>query len=327
MSYLSRSLRTLGVLGFATAASSGFGAAYVGSAYEGFDYTAGATMDNTFGGGTGWTTNWGVNVVTAPTNTVLNASGSRAVTTGGLAYSNPAYPTGAGNAVLVSGAGQIGRALGQTVDTGTFYFSYLTRKTIDQVRTVNFAFFSGGSERLTVGQIANNVNTRDEDGVWQSGAGANLGNFATLISNSQNTPVAAPADPTSFNGVYLADLPTHFDVDTTFLLVGKVQFNTSGVADTFTLYINPGNLADDSGLIPYMTIDHNDFGAIDGFRLFAGGTSGGFTASAQIIDEIRFGSTYNAVTGVAAVPEPSTYAALAGACGLLIASIHRRRLG
>ncbi len=228
--------------------------------------------------------------------------------------------------MLVSGSGQIGRTLDQTVDSGTFYFSYLTQKTISEVRTVNFALFNGASERLTIGQIANNVNTRDEDGTWLSGAGANLGNLSVLISNAANSPVASPADPTSFNGVYNADSPVAYAVGQTFLVVGKVEFNINDSAiDAITLYINPGDLAAEGNVVPYMYLDHVDIGAITGFRMFAGGGQTGFPASAAQFDEIRFGSTFNSVTGVSAVPEPSTYATLLGLAGFGFAALRRRR--
>ena len=48
-------------------------------------------------------------------------------------------------------------------------------------------------------------------------------------------------------------------------------------------------------------------------------------ASGALFDEIRFASTYNGVTGVSAVPEPSSFAALAGLAGLAVAASRRRR--
>lgn len=327
----SRSLRAASLLAL-LGSSSAFAAAYVGAAYEGFDYTAGTTMDATFGTGTGWnatgdallpnTTNWGS---AAP----YNASGNRVITTGGLTSPNIGSPANIGNSVLISGAGQVGRTLGQTVDSGTFYFSYLTKKTSAELRTVNFAFFNGTSERLTIGQIASNLNTRDKDGTWLAGAGANLGNISILISNAPNSPEApgaqSPSTQSSLNGVYLADTPVSYALNQTFLVVGKVEFNiNSTVVDAITLYLNPGNLTNESSLTPYMYLDHVDIGGITGFRMFAGATNGGFNASAAQFDEIRFGTNYLAVTG-AAVPEPSAFAALAGLAGLAFAATRRRR--
>ena len=65
---------------------------------------------------------------------------------------------------IPSGGGQITRSLGQTVDSGTFFFSYLTRRTTDTERTVNVAFFnSSSSERFAVGQFGTGSYT-DGDG-------------------------------------------------------------------------------------------------------------------------------------------------------------------
>lgn len=310
-----------------------FGAAYVGSAYEGFNYTAGTSIDGTFTGGTGWNAAGDASANTAwATGTNLTASGTRTISATGLTYGGD-YPAGTGNSVQVTGAGQVGRSLGQTVDAGTFYFSYLTQKTVDQLRTVNLAFFSssgtGTAERLAIGQFAANGNTRDQDGNWLAGAGANAGNFSALISGSQNNTAAANTAGPAANGAYVnTTSPVSYALNSTFLIVGKLEFNFAGgatVEDRLTLYINPGNLGDESSLIPYLTIDHNDFGALTGFRLFAGGSGGGFTAAGALFDEIRLGSTYNAVTGVSPIPEPSTLAALAGLAGLALAASRRRR--
>lgn len=190
------------------------GAVYQGSANEGFDYAPG-TVDGTYGGGTGWNASGdaSANTTTWAVGANLVATGSRAVTADSLSNGNPAYPASIGNAVLISGAGQVGRSFGQTIDAGSFYFSYLTRKTVDTLRTVNLSFFSATNERLAIGQIANNVNTRDQDGVWQAGAGANDGNFALFLANSQNNP-SGQAVESAFNGVYVnTTAPISYAVD------------------------------------------------------------------------------------------------------------------
>lgn len=281
-------------------------AAYVGSAYEGFDYAAGA-MTNTLNGGTGWnatgdasanTASWGV-------GTNLTPTGTPTITAAGLV----------GSSALINGPSQIGRSFGgQTVDAGTFYFSYLTQKTVNEVRTVNFGFF-GTTERVAIGQIASNTNTRDQDGGWLSGAAANSGNFSVLVSNSQNTTVAAPGDAASYNGVYVnQSAPAAFALGATALVVGKFEFDINGTADRLTLYINPGNLLNESSLTPYLVLDHNDFGSLTGLRLFSGGNATGFPASGGQFDEIRLGTTFAQV-----VPEPGSAALLAsGGMALLI---------
>ena len=322
---LLRATALLALLGSASA----YGAAYVGSAYEGFDYSSGA-MTNTLNGGTGWnasgdnsanTTSWGVG-----TSLTITGSGA-AVQSSGLDLATSGYPAETGASTLVSGASassSIGRQFGQSVDTGTFYFSFLTQKANTELRTVNLSFF-GTNERLAIGQIASNLNTRDADGNWLSNAGANSGNFAALISNSQNNAAAANTAGPAANGVYVnTTAPVAYSSTAVSLLVGKIEFNFSGgVEDRFSLYINPGDLTDEGAQTPYLIIDHNDFGALTGFRIFAGATGGGFTASGAQFDEIRLGTTYTTVTG--AIPEPSSFAALAGLAGLTFAGLRRRR--
>lgn len=307
-----------------------FGAAYVGSAYEGFDYSAGA-MTNTLGGGTGWnatgdalspnTTTWGVG-----TNLTITNQGAT-IQSPGLGLSTSGYPASTGGAAFVTGAtasSSIGRLFGQSVDSGTFYFSYLTQRSNDEFRTVNLSFF-GTNERLAIGQIAANANTRDQQGNWLSNAGQNSGNFAALISNSQNNAAAATTVGQAANGVYVnTTAPVAYSSTSPTLIVGKIEFNyNGGVEDRFTLYVNPTDLLNESSLTAYLTMEHNDFGTLTGFRVFSGATGGGYNASGALFDEIRLGSKFTDVTG--AIPEPSTFAALVGVAGMAFAAARRRR--
>ena len=306
---LRRSLRAGSVFALSTVLP-GFAAGYVGSAYEGFDYTAGA-ISGTFNGGTGWnatgdnsanTAAWGV-------GTSLTSSGSGAAAqAGSLDLSTLGYPAETGGSAIVSGAtasSSIGRQFGQSVDTGTFYFSFLTQKTNTELRTVNLSFF-GTNERFAVGQIASNLNTRDPDGNWLSNAGANSGNFVVLISNSQNNAAAANTVGPAANGVYVnTTAPVAYPSASVALIVGKIEFNfAGGVEDRLTLYVNPGDLADEGALTSYLVIDHNDFGALTGFRIFSGTTGNGFNASGGIFDEIRFGTTYASVVNAPSATTP-----------------------
>ena len=312
------SVRTLCVLGLAMSASPLFGAAYQGSAYEGFDYTSGAQITNAMAGGTGWNSTGDAGLANTSAWGVLASGTNRTVNATGLNYSDPTYSNETGLAAsIVGGNTNVGRNFDQTVDAGTFYFSFLVQKTADSARTLNLSFFSGTNERLAIGQIANNVNLRNPDGSPNTGGTPNTGDFVALISNSQNNA--------AYNGVYTAAAPINMALNTTFLVVGKVEFGfAGGVEDRLSLYVNPTSLFVEGA--PYLQVGINDFGSISAFRVFAGGAQAGppaFPASAGVFDEIRLSSTYVGATG--AIPEPSAFAGIAGACGLLAAAGRRRR--
>lgn len=303
-------------------------APYAGSAYEGFDYTT-ADMTNTLAGGTGWnatgssgsanTTTWGVTL--APNGTAVGNQfnlgatvANQTITAVSLDFTGSGYPAEIGQKMLITGLGQVGRNLGQNVDSGTLYYSYLVKKTVDQVRTVNFALFGDNGaavapqERVTIGQLANNVTLKLPDGTPDPDAAtkANLGQFAALISSplADGTLVAANA------GVYTSSAPIPFALGNTYLVVAKIEFNVSGVNDRLTVYINPTSLTDESSLTPYLQVNGFNFGTLIGFRTFAGGSQtvttppATFAPSAAEFDEIRFGSTFGAVTGTAPATSP-----------------------
>lgn len=341
-----RSLRAgaLAAAALVCASTSLHAANYVGSAYESFNYSAG-NMTNTLNGGTGWnatgsalapnTTSWGV--TQTPSGTTFTGSGP-VFNLGGTAANQQIT---AGGAALIAGAGQVGRNFGQSVDAGTFYFSFTAKKTVTNVRTVNFAFFGDAgatanpTERFSIGQIANNTSLRLPDGSADPNAAtkANQGNFAVLVSAGgaqaggtfihTTTPNTYPSGNT---GVYTAAAEQAFTLNETFLVVGKIDFNYAGgngFDDRITVYLNPGSLTDESQSAPYITIDKFNIGTLTGFRMFAGGTSGSFTPSAAEFDEIRLGTNFTSVTG--AIPEPSAAAVLAGLGGLAFATRRRRR--
>lgn len=329
-------------------------ASYQGSAYDGFsDYAIGNIVGPTLSGGTGWNATgtsdpnlalWGEirsgNQATVITGThsfkLLGAASNtlpeRQQIVAGLNY--PGLLT-SDNALQVSGgatgaSGTVGRSLGQMVDSGTFYFSYLTQKTTATNRTTSFQLFGVNNadnetiapvERLSFGQVASNTNILSPiTGTVDAGLAsqANQGNFALYMSGALTSGSLYKA-----NGIFANDNPVSFAVDTTYLIVGKIEFDVNGVDDRVTMYINPTSLSDESQLTPYMVIDGLNVGKIAGFRVFAGSTASGFDFATAQYDEIRFGSTYSSV--LSAIPEPSSFAAMAGLAGLAFAGLRRRR--
>jgi hypothetical protein len=288
--------------------SSARAAAYTGTAYEGFNYAPGTGITTTtlLNGGFGWnpagdgsanTVTWGQ---TVPNN---NNGNGITVGTGSLAF--PGIGTSGEKAVLNgSTTTAIGRLFGQNIDSGSFYFSFLMQKTVATERTLNLSFFSTATgtgtpnERFAVGQIGGGVNDSD-------------GNFAVLVSNSGVD-----------NGLKLASSPLSLGLNSTHLVVGRLDFNLSGgTNDLLTLYIDP-TLGSEPGS-SYMTVSA-DFQVLMGFRMFAGNSSGVFTPAAQgEFDELHFGTSW---TDVIAVPEPSSFAMLVCGATILLGIQRRSRL-
>lgn len=82
----------------------------------------------------------------------------------------------------------------------------------------------------------------------------------------------------------------------TYLVVLKIEFNTSGNQDTVTVYLNPVANQATPGVAAAGTYSAFDVGAISGVGLNVTG------AGEIIVDEIRFGDTYADVVGAVIVP-------------------------
>ncbi len=119
--------------------------------------------------------------------------------------------------------------------------------------------------------------------------GLGLGSLTT----TGNSPTPASNLASSFLGTY----------GTTYLIVLKIDFNTSGNNDTITAYINPTANAAAPGVAATYTVTTVDVGTISGVGFQNPG--GGFAIKA---DEIRVGDSYQDVVsngGVVTVPPPS----------------------
>lgn len=281
----------------ALAASPLHAAVYAGQAYEPFDYPAGSLSGlnggsgfNTGGDGSANTTSWGTSTAVA-------------IVEGGLTY-GAVFPAAEGNMMSIpAGGGQITRSLGQTVDSGTFFFSYLTRRTTDTERTVNVAFFnSSNSERFAVGQFGTGSYT-DGDGRFQVSPLNTIGN------------VISPANPIVYG------------TNVTHLVIGRVEFDANGVNERLTIWIDPsdGDLTNawTNGidvLTPYISVDNFDIGNIAAFRPFTGGPAAPHAGAGAEFDEFRFGSSFQQI-----VPIPEPASALLGALGAIGLAGRRRR--
>ncbi len=284
-----------------------------GALYESFNYAPGSQVSTSSGlnGGSGWnstgdfnlanavTSQWGDPSTGAPGNTNGLAGGSAAAKTiaaGTLSYSGATgYPImGQGNrfdmnAALANQSNNIGRPLGgQTIDSGTTYFSFLVRKnTPDSIRTYNLAFFNTNSERFAVGQIGT--------------SSGNTGGNIALLMNNQN-----PA------GLVQAATPIASGTGITHLIIGRIDWNAGG-NETVSLWVDPTDVTTEVAAGPvYVSTSGFELTALTGIRPFVGNnaTIAGFNATAVDVDfdEIRLGGSWASVTTdpLPIVPEPGT---------------------
>lgn len=290
-----------------------------GTAYEGFDYTAGtitppnpvADVPALLNGGTGFNATgtadanatwdaalgggWGnVGRVATTVDPIIAAiiaspngagSGGREINAAGLSIATSGYLAPSGLALKLNGSGStsatLGRHLGQNITEGTFYVSYLTNRTENSgPRSTNVAFFREGTELFAFGQI---------------GGGSTDTNFVLSWAASG---VVAP----SASGTVAAPTPQVWTTGQTYLIVLKVEINHSGTNERITAWINPTDLANDYNNPIYLQSSRDIGASITGFRPFVGNT----TTNVTVFDEFRFGPTFNSVlTAAAPTPKPA----------------------
>jgi MYXO-CTERM domain-containing protein len=289
-------------------------AAIAGSMQEAFDYPDATLFSNpsTLNGGQGWNTvgNLAPNDPTATWGALLNggaAAGTyRTATAPGLSYVATGYLPASGNKLTLDAATpnvtqNIGRYLGgQTIDSGTTYFSLLMSKNNDTMRTINWAFFNGTTERFAVGQIA-------------TGSGNSGGNIAMLMNNSNPGGLLQNANP----------IPMGIGV--THLLLGRIDWNATGF-ETVSLWVDPTDVTSEGAAgAAYLSTSAFELTALTAVRPFVGNTSGAFGAVSANFDEFRLGGTWESVSSLAvAVPEPAS-GAFAGLVAVGLALTTRRR--
>jgi hypothetical protein len=318
------------VLACSTAASA---APMLGGAVEGFDYPNGTEIiqGNNLAGGAGWNATGDVNL---PNNASSRWGDATALPAAGgtgpakktlyptLSYSAIGYPTATGgkaviDATIANQTNNVSRNIQQLVDTGSFYFSYLTDKNNDTARTTTLTFFGPATgttapgnqpERLAIGQI----------GTGTAGNAGHNGNIGLYFNNSQPAGVVSAANPIAYG------------VDVTHLIVGRIDWNPLG-NETVTLWVDPLDVTSEAAAgTPYMVNSGFELTSINSIRLFAGNqasTPDNVLYKPPVsadFDEIRVGGSWDAaVTTVAPVPEPAT--ALLGFAGLALVAARRRK--
>jgi hypothetical protein len=303
----------------------------VGAAYEPFNYAAGTQIiaANALNGGIGWNAtgdtsganaanaNWG-NAAARPAPGGSDAG--KTIAADSLTYSALGYaPSSGGKAWMDATVGGTGNSTvnvsrlmgGQLVDSGTFYFSFLTRKNNDTWRTTTLTFFgppgavapASQQERIAIGQV----------GTGTSGNATTSGNFGLLVNNSQP------------GGVVNAATPIAFAPGATNLVLGRIDWNLTG-NETVSIWINPTDVTSEAlAGSPYLTTSNFELTSFDSIRLFSGNNAAAVDgqpakpAVSAEYDEIRVGDSWSAVTTV--VPEPG----MGLVVGLMVLVGRRRR--
>jgi hypothetical protein len=283
-----RLLSALAVLALPTAAAAQT------SAYEGFGYPPGSTV-NAQSGGTGfWGGPWNTNQTTLFTiqaGSLTPPAGSAGLVTTGNALTLGAPPTGFSTAT---------RPIPDlaAVNGGQVWVSFLIR------RTGGPAFDSFGG--LMIGTNPGSGQTADlPDRIFIGDPG-----FGDLWSLERAGGGAAAQ--------------TNFGVidDQTVLLVVHLDIRAPGTADPVRLYVNPALTGTEpvSPSASLLTLDLNGPTAVFPAGAPVNGLGVWYGNTTYVIDEIRFGSSYAEVTPV---PEPA--AGLALAAGVLAAGGWLRR--
>jgi len=298
----------LAVIG--VAANTSLAGSILGSMQEPFDYpdTTQFIGSSTLNGGQGWNISGDLdpNAATANWGAVLTAGNAiyRTATSPGLTSPAIGYLAGSGNKLTLDAAAanqvqNVGRNLGgQTIDSGTTYFSLLMSKNNDTIRTINWAFFNGNTERFAIGQIG-------------AAAGNSSGNITMLMNNSNPAGLLAPGSPIAMG------------VGLTHLLVGRIDWNPGGF-ETVSLWVDPTDVTSEVAAgTTYLSTSAFELTAITAVRPFVGNTAGALTAVSANFDEFRLGGSWASVTSLAVVPEPASGALLG--LGVLSLLAFRRR--
>ena len=264
--------------------------------YEGFDYADGTTLDETnsnLNGGTALSGSW-VTTDTTLTNALFEVDDSAVTTWGSLTQTGSALKRqSTGGVEAISRAINVGDGTGGTVDldAGTdLWFSVLigTRGTT-QFAIGSGSFADGGSGSADMGGSG--------DGFGLSMTGNTVGTVAASAW--------ASGTKTNTGGGNFGDITQFF--------VGHITWGVGeGVNDTFDLYAVGTDLALGTAIATQLA--DVDESLLDTITLSTNRGPG--------LDEIRIGTTY---ADVVPVPEPSTYAMLAGLLALTSVMIRRRK--
>jgi hypothetical protein len=258
------------------------------SVIESFNYSTGA-LGSTAASGTGLTGNWAFS----------NTSGaSLSGAAGGSVVNNWSYTAPANYAFTPSG--------NQFSITGSNAYAAFSSPIATNVSgTYYISFFLQLSQ---AGNVASSY--------------ANVGLMSTQTNNADYLNFGKGSTSTTYGLKFGLDVlensTTSITTDATFVVLRLVIDGASGVNDSLSFKLYSG-----SDTLPLLAPETWDFtstadlaGSFTGLGLRTG------SAQTMRVDEIRLGTTWSQV---AAIPEPSAFAALAGLGALGLAATRRRR--
>ena len=240
-------------------------------AYEPFNYTT-SIPDATASTATGFTGNW--------------TCGTTPSVVAGLTYA--ALPTA--NNSLSSTSGRQSVSFASPLTSGTKWISFLFNMAGNNGGNICGIYFPNGGTGLFFGYGLNPITA--STGALRPGSILTMGNAAQ----------GATSLASGFTGTYGA---------TPYLVVMRIDFNTSGANDTVTIYINPTANSATPGVAASYTVTTFDVGSITGIGFQNQG--GGFAIKA---DEIRVGESYVDVVGSGAAPVAPVITGIAPITGL-----------
>jgi hypothetical protein len=258
--------------------------------YEGFSsatFTSGATVHGS-GSGSGWSGNWVVSNHSAANANRFLASAYSLGYSDGQGNSLLTTPGSLAAAVSGSGASFVARDFATGL-TGEVWISFLT------------------------------VRTGEINWGWELGLRDGAGNVQFLLQNNSNTNnfrinAASPSGTANlvFNNLDTSPEPVGQ------LYVLRVTNVGSGSANSnITLWANPNDLTDISaGAAATVSLTNRTVNALGQFSFLNDVNPTGY------VDEIRVGSSFASITPI---PEPRTYALIAGGLFLGLALYRRRR--
>ncbi|MBI2512565.1 MAG: PEP-CTERM sorting domain-containing protein [Opitutae bacterium] len=120
---------------------------------------------------------------------------------------------------------------------------------------------------------------------------------------------------------------TVLDFSTTYRIVMRYDFVSGTLNDQGTFYVNPSSVTELSNTAAVSTITWagttSENASLAAIALRQGTASSAATISS--FDNLIVSTSFSTAANISAVPEPSTYAALLGAAGLLGVFVQRRR--